>query len=492
MPNSARQAAAFETPSTLVWFRQDLRLADNPALQAAVKTGGPLACVFVFDDAAHGAWAPGAASRWWLHHALGALSAELAARGQRLILRRGSAQAVIPRLAAEINANAVFWNRRYDPAPQAVDQDVKATLKARGVVAESFNAQMLVEPWTLKTGAGGPFKVFSPFARAARAAGIHGFAAPAPASLPPAPDTPSDHLTDWGLLPTKPDWAGGLRAAWTPGEKGAHARLTAFLTDGIAGYAANRNRMDLPSTSRLSPHLHWGEISPFSAWRAASEAAAADARLAKDAEVFGNELLWREFSHHLLATSPDLPEKNWKPAFDDFPWQDAGGAQAEAWRRGRTGYPIVDAAMRELWVTGFMHNRARMVAASFLIKHLMVHWRAGEAWFWDTLVDADLANNAASWQWVAGSGADASPFFRIFNPVSQGETYDPQGAYVRRWLPALARLPDRFIHSPWTAPALVLREAGVRLDETYPNPIVDHAQARQRALNAFQSLQSTG
>jgi deoxyribodipyrimidine photo-lyase len=475
-----------------VWFRQDLRLEDNPALQAALSAGGPVVCAFVLDETSQGKWPLGGASRWWLHHSLAALGAELSKRGARLILRRGSAEQAIPALAREANAQAVYWNRRYEPAAQTTDKAVKTTLKAAGLTVESFNAQLLIEPWALKTGAGGSFKVFTPFARAARTAGIGGFSAEAPKVFPPGAALPSDALADWRLAPTKPDWAGGLRAAWTPGEAGAMARLISFMDKGLLGYAENRNRMDLPATSRLSPHLHWGEISPIAAWCAALEREQADPRLVKDVEVFGNELLWREFSHHLLHAAPDLPHQNWKQSFDRFPWREGAQAEAdlEAWRRGQTGYPLVDAAMHELWVTGFMHNRARMVAASFLIKHLLIDWRLGEAWFWDTLADADLANNAASWQWVAGSGADASPFFRIFNPVSQGERYDPEGGYVRQWLPQLARLPTRYIHAPWTAPADVMKEAGIRLGDTYPRPIVEHSFARARALQAFQALQS--
>jgi deoxyribodipyrimidine photo-lyase len=442
------------------------------------------------DDETLSPWQMGGASRWWLHQSLAALQKTIAERGGTLILRRGRGEAVMAALARETGAKAVFWNRRYEPQGQAADARLKSLLKEAGIEARSFNAGLLVEPWAIKTGSGGPFKVFSPFAKAVRAAGITGFSGPAPQRLRPLEGLASDTLASWYLEPTKPDWAAGLRATWQPGEAGAHARLTGFLAKTLRGYATTRNRMDLDTTSKLSPHLHWGEISPWTVWQSAHDTAAQDQTLAKDIEIFGNELLWREFSHHLLAAAPNLPDANWKPTFDQFPWSNGEGPEVAAWRAGRTGYPLVDAAMRELWTTGFMHNRARMVAASFLIKHLLVDWRIGEAWFWDTLVDADLANNAASWQWVAGSGADASPFFRIFNPVSQGETYDPEGRYVRRWVKELAHLPDQFIHNPSKAPALVLGEAGVELGRTYPLPIVDHSFARNRALAAFQSLKA--
>ena len=488
MPRPGSDTPSPSSPPVLVWFRQDLRLADNPALNAGLASGVPLALVYVLEEGDANPWGLGSASRWWLHGSLAALSADIAARGGRLILRRGPAEAVIPARAEEIGAVGVHWNRRYEPAGMAIDAKIKAALKAKGVAAESHKGTLLFEPFELKTGSGGPFKVYTPFSKAARAKGVDGTLSEAPARLPASPQAASDKLEDWGLLPTKPDWAGGLRQAWIPGEAEAQKRLAAFASHEIKGYGANRNRMDLDATSRLSPRLHWGEISPLRVWRAAEEALAAHPDWADDIKILTNELLWREFSHHLLFTFPALPEQNWKDAFAAFPWVGSDAPEAEAWRRGRTGYPIVDAAMRQLWSEGYVHNRARMIAASFLIKHLLVDWRVGEAWYWDTLVDADLANNAASWQWVAGSGADAAPFFRIFNPVTQGEDYDPDGAYVRRWVPELGNLPNAFIHKPWTAPYEVLNRAGVRLGQTYPQPIVDHAQARARALAAYETV----
>lgn len=477
----------------VVWLRQDLRLDHQPAVAAACASGRPIIFLYVLDDETPGRWAMGGASRWWLHHSLKALQAEITARGGALVLRRGRSAEVVCAFAREVRAAAMVWSRMIEPFAIARDTAIKQALTAAGVEAHSVNAQLLVEPWTIKPSSkpskDGPaaFKVYSPFWRAATARGLEPPGPAAPARLPaPAATPPSDRLDDWGLTPTAPDWAQGLRDSWTPGEAGAKARLKAFLASVLDGYPDERNRPDRPATSALSAHLHFGEISPHLCAQAAAAARAPQAAIDK----FIAELGWREFSHHLLYHYPDLPDRNWRAEFNAFPWRtDPAGLQA--WRRGRTGYPIVDAGMRALWSTGWMHNRVRMITASFLIKHLLIDWRAGQDWFWDTLVDADLANNAASWQWVAGSGADAAPYFRIFNPIAQGQTYDPDGAYVRRYVPELARLPTAYIHAPWTAPPLVLKEAGVRLGDTYPKPIVDHSEARVRALDAFKTLKSS-
>jgi deoxyribodipyrimidine photo-lyase len=473
------------TAPVVVWFRQDLRLADNPALIAAAQSGAPVVPLYILDDAGHGAWAPGGASRWWLHHALEALGGALARLGSPLVLRRGEAAAVLDAVIAETGATRVLWNRCYEPALRARDEAIKSALSARGITARSTNAALLFEPWTIATQSGQQFKVYSPFARACRAAEAPPLPVAAPAELrAPAAAVASDALESWRLLPRAPDWAGGLRALWQPGEEGAQRRLARFLAEAVEGYKQERNRPDLEATSRLSPHLHFGEISPRQLWHAAM------ARSGPGADHFASELLWREFAYHLLHHFPDLPERNWRPEFDAFPWNESHDGLA-AWQRGRTGYPIVDAGMRELWQTGWMHNRVRMIAGSFLVKDLMLPWQLGEAWFWDTLVDADLANNAASWQWVAGCGADAAPYFRVFNPVLQGEKFDPEGTYVRRFVPELARLPSRFIHRPWEADAVTLRAAGVVLGGNYPQPIVDHGEARVRALAAFAKLKKT-
>lgn len=476
----------------IVWFRDDLRLADNWALQEAVRSGLPLLCVYIDDRESVGLRAEGGAVRWWRHHSLRRLGDALEAIGGRLDVFRGASGKTLPALAAASGAKAVFWGRRYGPGEIALDAGVKRDLSGMGILAKSFNASLLVEPWEAANKTGGPFKVFTPFWKSVRAQG--GFASPGPtperltAAFCPADGPQPMELAALALLPTKPDWSGGLAAHWSPGEAGAQARLKAFLGEGIANYAQDRNRPGLPGVSRLSPHLRFGEISPRQIAQAVEHAELSGAAPARDAAKFLAELGWREFSHHLLYYFPDLPTKNFAQRFDAFPWREPAPAEIAAWRRGQTGYPAVDAGMRELWRTGYMHNRVRMIAASFLTKHLLADWRIGEAWFWDTLCDADAANNPAGWQWVAGSGADAAPYFRIFNPVLQGETFDPQGDYVKTYVPELAGLPAIWLHRPWEAPPSVLQEAGIRLGSTYPRPIVDHAAARQRALAAFAEL----
>jgi deoxyribodipyrimidine photo-lyase len=468
----------------IVWLRRDLRLADNPALSFAAESGRPLVLVHILDDEAPGKWRAGGASRWWRHESIAAFERQLAKQKGRLVLRRGRAGDVLADLVAQSGATALFWNRAYEPYAIARDSAVKQRFSAVGVAAKSFPGNLLLEPWTIQTGAGTPFRVFTPFLRACLAQ-MRSAPLPAPGKLVfYGGDLRRDALEAWRLQPTKPDWAGGLRAAWTPGETGARAALDGFLDGRLAGYAEGRDTMAAARTSLLSPHLHWGEISPAMVFAALDARLAACEGASGDAEKFRAELIWREFAHHLLFHWPLIPERNWRAAFDAFPWRDDKPA-LRAWSKGETGYPIVDAAMRELWSTGFMHNRARMIAASFLIKHLLIDWRAGADWFWDTLVDADLANNSAGWQWVAGSGADAAPYFRIFNPVTQGQKHDPTGAYVRRWLPELARLPDGFVHKPWEAPPLVLADANIMLGKTYPAPMVEHGSARARALEAY-------
>lgn len=467
----------------LLWFRQDLRLSDNPALSAAVASGAPILPVYVLDDATPGRWAPGGASRWWLHHSLASLANCLQARGASLHLARSSdAAATIRDLAAKTGAGAVYWNRCYEPFAVTRDTALKKALKADGVEVESFNASLLFEPWEVKTKSGTPPKVFSPYWRALRGLGEPAMPETAPERIP-AIDSARDSavLDDWGLLPTKPDWAAGFSEHWKPGEASAGARLDWFLETALDDYKDGRNFPAKPSVSRLSPHLHFGEIGPRQIWhRTLAFCHAADRNpFAGSAEHFLKELVWREFSYSLLYHNPDLPEACLRPEFENFPW-DRSDKALSAWQRGQTGIPIVDAGMRELWQTGYMHNRVRMICASFLIKHLMVDWREGEAWFWDTLLDADLASNAASWQWVAGSGADAAPYFRIFNPVLQGEKFDPDGAYTRRWVPELSDVPDRYLQKPWEAPG--------NPAPNYPGPIVDLASGRDRALAAYKEL----
>jgi deoxyribodipyrimidine photo-lyase len=466
------------SPCALVWFRNDLRLGDHPALTAAVATGLPLLCLYILEEDA-GLRPRGAASRWRLDAALRALAADLRAKGGRLDVLRGCAEDLLPRLAEQAGAAHVFWSRRYGGAEIALDARIKQALRDQGRDARSFNGALLAEPWEIAPKAGGFFRVFTPFWRVLRTHLPPGAPLPAPTRLTaaPWPKHAPPPLREWSLKPQNPDWAAAFPDPQA-GEAGAHERLRDFLESDLNGYGANRDGLDANATSRLSAPLHFGEISPRQI-----VAALAD----RPAEKFLSELGWREFAHHLLFARPDLPTKAFAPRFEAFAWShDEAGL--EAWRRGRTGYPVVDAAMRELWTTGLMHNRARMIVASFLTKHLLVDWREGERWFWDTLVDADAANNAVSWQWVAGCGADAAPYFRIFNPVLQGEKFDPDGVYVSRYCPELARLPARFIHRPWAAPAAVLAEAGVKIGDNWPAPIIDHDFARRRALEAFRSL----
>lgn len=456
-------------------------MADNPALHAAAATGRPVLPLFIWD--AEAPWGRGGASRWWLEGSLRTLAQDLEKRGAALVVRRGNAAEVLDEVIAATGATAVYWNRCYEPAAIARDQEIKAGLRGRGIEVESFAASVLFEPWTLKTKTGGPYRVFTPFYNATRAI--------TPRAPLPAPRRLSgvtiagDDLSAWNLRPTKPDWAGGLRETWAPGEAAARARLVSFLDDVAANYHRTRDIPGVEGTSRLSPHLHFGEISPHQIWAIAS-ALEPTAGIA----AFQRELIWREFSTHLLYHFPHMPQKPLRRAFARFPWRRDARA-LKAWQQGLTGYPIVDAGMRELWHTGWMHNRVRMIVASFLVKHLLLRWQDGAAWFWDTLVDADLANNAASWQWVAGCGMDAAPYFRIFNPMLQGAKFDAEGVYVRRWVPELGALPDAYLHAPWDAPDSVLAAARVQLGKTYPRPIVDHAAARARALAALKDMSAS-
>jgi len=474
------------TRPLLVWLRDDLRLDDQPALRAA--EGRPAIFLYIFDEKSPDLRPLGGAAKWWLAGSLEAFDASLRARGGRLDILRGAAGTLVPEVARACAASEVVWTRRYGGAEIALDAAIKRELAGIGVAARSFNGQLLREPWEVVNDAGQPVKVFTPFWRRHRALGPPPAPLPAPEHLEaaawPAQAPPRASLEALGLRPTRPDWAGGLRATWRPGEAGAGERLSAFLAAAIQGYADRRDRPDGEHTSRLSPHLRFGEISPRRILASVEAAMAQGAIPARSGEKFLAEIGWREFSYSLLYAAPDLARRAWQPRFEAFPFR-RDGAAFRAWAQGRTGYPIVDAGMRELWTTGYMHNRVRMIVASFLIKHLLLDWRDGEAWFWDTLCDADAANNPASWQWVAGSGADAAPYFRIFNPMLQGEKFDTDGVYVRRWVPELRALPSSAIHAPWQAPAAALAGAGVRLGETYPRPMVDHDFARQRALAAL-------
>jgi deoxyribodipyrimidine photo-lyase len=468
------------TAPAILWFRQDLRLADNPALEAARQR--PVLPVFVLDDAAAGDLAPGGAARWWLHHSLAALGRDLAARGAPLLLLRGDAVSLLAGLARAMGAAEIHAGWLVEPWARAQEAALAERLAGEGRRLVLHRSTHLLRPDAVLAGSGKPYTVYAPFARKLLTFGDPAPPLEAPRALQtvPAPE-PGLGLADLALLPRppQPDWAAGFGAVWKPGEAGATERLARFAATGLADYATRRNEPGVEGSSGLSPHLRWGEISPRQVWHAAREASGAEAL------PFLKEILWREFSHHLLWHRPEMPHAALRPAFAAFPYAPDRDL-LRAWQRGRSGYPIVDAGMRQLWQIGWMHNRVRMIAASLLVKHLLQPWRDGFAWFMDTLVDADPANNAASWQWIAGSGTDASPYFRVFNPVIQGEKFDPEGAYVRRWVPELARMPSRFIHRPWEAPEEIRRAAGLT-EAAYPRPVVEHAAGRARALAALRA-----
>ncbi len=469
---------------TLVWFRNDLRLADHPALLAAVERDGPVVPVYIWSPEEEGAWKPGGASQWWLHHSLAALDRSMRERGSRLTLRRGPAAETLTALAAETGARTVTWSHRYEPLAREQARGALTALTAAGIACERYHSALLHPPGQVLNGSGKPFQVFTPFWKACCARGKPEPPLPAPETIPAPSDWPGSLPLSALELEPKVDWAGGLRSAWEPGEAGAWKRWSDFAPR-IGGYSAGRDRPDLPATSRLSPHLHHGEITPRQIWHHVRKNTNREsAGHTPEVEHFLREIGWREFGHHLLVHFPHTPEFPLRSEYDSFPWErDPVGMQA--WQRGQTGYPLVDAGLRELWATGWMHNRVRMVVASFLVKDLLISWHEGARWFWDTLVDASLANNTLGWQWAGGCGADAAPYFRVFNPVLQAEKFDPDGAYVRQWVPELSRLPVPWIHRPWTASPSVLQAAGINLGIDYPHPIVDHAWARDRALGAL-------
>lgn len=454
---------------TVVWFRDDLRVADNPALSDAVERGEPVLAVYILDEVSSGIRALGGATRWWLHESLLSLERSLADLAIPLLLRSGPASEVIVQLVADAGATAVLWNRRYGAAEIAVDTELKTRLRSDGVTVESFQASLLFEPWTISTGQGSPYSVFTPFWRACLGSGEprHPLPTPTPvaASVTAVGGTfTSEWLDSWALQPTDPDWAQGLRDTWSPGEAAAHARLQCFLSEDLDDYAEGRDTPASPVTSRLSPHLRWGELSAHQIWHAVADLRVElSASGANGASRFLTELGWREFAWHVLFHFPKLAERSWREEYERFPWPPLDQRALVAWQHGTTGVPLVDAGMRELWHTGTMHNRVRMVVASFLTKNLLIDWREGEAWFWDTLVDADAASNPFNWQWVAGSGADAAPYFRVFNPELQAKKFDPHSTYIRKHLP----------------------EWGTG---TYPEPIVDLADSRRAALAAHKRL----
>ena len=465
-------------------FRQDLRLADNVGWRTAVDSGHPVLACYVLDDQTPGDWVMGGASRWWLHHSLTSLATDIRKLGGTLHILSGPWADTIGELAKGVNAAGVYWARGYEPHFVEQEQRLNATLKEHDISARRFRGTLLFEPEEVRTLNGDPYKVFTPFWKACRKKEAPGECVPPPKKVTfSEADIDGTSIDALELLPTRPDWAAGLRETWKPGEAGAWERLDAFIAGPAGRYHDARDKPAEHGTSMLSPHLHFGEISPRQVWHAAMASGQDDAGL----NVFLSEIGWREFSYHLLHHWPTLPEDPFRDTFARFPWR-RDGASLRAWQRGQTGIPIVDAGMRQLWHTGWMHNRVRMIVASLLVKNVLVHWRDGEDWFWDTLVDADLASNAAGWQWVAGSGADAAPYFRIFNPVTQSAKFDPQGDYLRRWVPEIAKLPKKYIHDPSAAPAEVLKAADVRLGDTYPRAIVDLKETRQRALDAYQQI----
>lgn len=478
-------ASASNNAPVIVWFRQDLRIDDNPALSAAADSGAPVIPLFIWSPEEEGDWEPGAASRWWLHHSLTELTITLAKLGSPLIVKRGYSLSVLRDFAREVGAHAVYWNRRYEPSTIVRDKNIKGALVNDGVDARSFNANLLFEPWQVLNKKNEPYKVFTSYYKAATAL-----------VTPPAPIDPPKKLvasvkkvrsvaiSDLMLLTTI-NCTIDMDKAWQPGETGAKKNLETFLSV-VGQYLPDRDHPAVCGTSRLSPHLHFGEISPRTIWHAVKNTGkAGQGREGKT--TYLKELVWREFAHNLLYHFPHTANSPLRAEFERFPWRnDPEGLKR--WQKGETGYPLIDAGMRELRQTGWMHNRVRMIVASFLVKDLLLPWQQGAEWFWDTLVDADLANNTLGWQWSAGCGADAAPYFRVFNPVLQSQRFDPDGKYIKQWVPELAGLPKPWIHHPWDAPQEVLKAHAVELGKTYPQPIVDHAFARQRALEAFKQL----
>lgn len=476
----------------LVWFRQDLRVSDNSALNAAIESGLPLLPLYIFDQ--QNVRALGGASQWWLHESLKALHTELETLGTKLHIVAGSTQQVFDRVVANVSVKEVFANRCYEADAAELEQTIYGSLSAKDIHMRRYSGALLFEPEQIHKDDGLPYKVFTPFYKRSlsRLSPGRELTAPPPLSdrqkQSPCVDC-SDTVTleSLELLPTQPDWSTGLRATWTPGEQGAEEQLDVFIHNALHNYKLGRDIPADDGTSMLSPHLHFGEITPRSIWHKVEQAMAVDRKNREGGIAYLRELVWRDFAYYLLHHWPTMVSEPFRPDFKHFPWAD-NAQHLKAWQRGQTGYPLVDAGMRQLWQTGWMHNRVRMVVASFLVKHLLQHWKQGEEWFWDTLVDADLASNTASWQWAAGSGADAAPYFRIFNPTLQSTRFDKQGDYIRLYVPELAALPAKYIHEPHKAPDKVLKEAGVRLGENYPLPMVDHREARERALASFRSM----
>ncbi|MEJ2392043.1 MAG: deoxyribodipyrimidine photo-lyase [Gammaproteobacteria bacterium] len=469
----------------IIWFRRDLRLSDNPALHAA--KGARIIPVYIHAPEEDSPWPAGGASRWWLHHSLRALATQLNTLGSRLIIRRGSSLSALQDLISETGADAVYLNRLYEPASSTRDSHIKTALSEQGITYRSFAGMLLFEPWQIQTGAGSAYKVFTPFWQACQKRGLPHDLSPAVRKLPPVSKRlASVRLDSLALLPAIA-WDSQFYTLWQPGESGARSRLRKFIKNQLGGYDNARDFPARTATSGLSAHLHFGEISPRQIVYAIEQARQQrrDSLYAKNAQSFVRELAWREFTHHVLYHFPHTQQQVLNPRFEKFPWQKRQTRLLRAWQRGQTGFPIVDAGMRELWATGTMHNRVRMIVGSLLTKNLGHHWLAGAKWFWDTLVDADLAQNSFNWQWVAGCGADAAPYFRIFNPITQSEKFDSEGIYLRRWVPELARLPNKYIHAPWQAPQVVLQNVGIDIGKDYPHPVCDLKTTREQALLAY-------
>lgn len=475
-------------PPILLWLRQDLRFDNHPAMRIAAETGKPVICIYIFDNTLKDEQAMGGAQRWWLHHTLTAFQKDLKKREGALILRRGDPRIIIPSLAKETDADHVVWSRRYMPWQIDIDSEIKASLKEQDIQVSSINSSLLFEPWQIETKSGGPYRVFTPYWKTVQSRDDIPQSCSRVDKLK-APDTlpDTDVIEDWDLLPNSPDWSEGFGPLWNPGEKGARARLREWLDEDAAEYDDLRNRPDLNRTSRLSPHLYFGEISPVTIWHMVQQHIS-DGDIPEDqGKSYLSEIVWREFSYHLIYHNPLMFNDPLQDKFSKFEWNTDKNA-LKAWQKGQTGYPIVDAGMRQLWTEGWMHNRVRMIVGSFLVKDLLLDWQEGMAWFWDTLLDADGASNTASWQWIAGCGADAAPFFRVFNPTTQGEKFDPEGNYVRKYVPELKDLPKKYIHAPADAPAEILEKAGVKIGKTYPSPIVNHKERREEVLSRYEKI----
>lgn len=476
-----------EKAAALVWLRQDLRLCDQPALYHASQCDRAYA-VYIRDSEFESSyqWSRGEASRWWLHESLQALTTAFENVGSRLILAQGSAIDVLRELIKRLQITHVYWNRRYDQESIQYDKGVKAELKDMDVIVRSFPGNCLIEPWELSNQTGSPYKVFTPFSKALLRLDFEAKALPAVRKLSRPPrDLPECTLSEMGLLPKK-SWYSKLDQHWQAGEQGARQSLKRFIGKALSRYHQDRDIPSVSGCSKLSPHLHFGEISVRTIWNLVNEAKRKDGKL--DAFAYLRQLIWRDFANYSLYHFPNLPNRSLREEFERFPWARCEQKSLSLWQRGLTGFPIIDAGMRELWETGWMHNRVRMIAGSFLVKNLRVHWLKGEKWFWDTLVDADLANNSMGWQWVAGCGIDAAPYFRIFNPTLQSQKFDPNGDYIRRWLPELKDVPAKWIHCPAEAPPEILRQAFVILGKTYPRPMIDYRLSRADALEAYESI----